>query len=220
MPDRGTRPAPHPAPPAHSLPWLTLPALTDLALTDRLRGPCDCTPPPAPADWLPTPPPTGRLEEATTRLTRLAHPAHAAALATTLITGADFDQIAEAAPTDYHPSRATLTLHAPARDRIPTRCAAYRVPAWARPLLDAATRYHQHHKTRSRRLLTETEPTLTALLQAAEHCRLRPPQDPSGRGRGRYPRPYFPEALPDGPHWTACIPLKKLPPDLQTAALR
>ncbi|MGE7439468.1 hypothetical protein [Kitasatospora sp. NPDC001175] len=219
-PERHRRPPPAPIPPATSLQWLTLPALTYLALTDRPEPPCDCTPPPATADRLPMEPPPGRTEEAAARLHRLAHPTHAAALAAALLTGVPYNQLAAATPTDYHPARSTLTLHAPARDRTPARCAAYRIPAWARPLLDAAAHYHQHRRRPGLRLLTDTESALTALLQAAEHCRLRPPQDPSGRSRGRFPRPHFPEALPDGPHWTAFIPLPNLPPELQTAALR
>ncbi|MFJ2191723.1 hypothetical protein ACIOJE_27945 [Kitasatospora sp. NPDC087861] len=219
-PEQHRRPPPARTAPAISLPWLTLPALTYLALTDRPEPPCDCTPPPATADRLPIEPPPGRTEEAANRLHRLTHPTHAAALAAALITGVPFNQLAAATPTDYHSARATLTLHAPARHRTPARCAAYRVPAWARPLLDAATHYHQHRKHPGPRLLTDTQPALTTLLQAAEHCRLRPPQDPSGRSRGRFPRPHFPEALPDGPHWTACIPLPNLPPELQAAALQ
>ncbi|MFD9691535.1 helicase associated domain-containing protein [Kitasatospora sp. NPDC059088] len=205
-----------PIPRASSLDWLTIPTLTRLALSDIPEPLCTtCTP--APPSTKGRPLLDSLPSEAVQRIHRLAHPQHAAALATALVTGAPFHHLATATPADYHPTRATLTLHAPPHGRTPARCATYGLPPWAGLLLDA-TAHYLSLTTAGTRLLAPPEHSLAPLLQSAEHCRLRPPQHPHPTKR---PTRYaFPGALPDGPDWTAFVDILDLPPHLAGAVQR
>lgn len=217
LPGSQPRPPLLPIPHASSLGWLTIPALTRLALSDIPEPLCTCSPTPAADDRLPPPPPDALLNEAIERIHRLAHPQHAAALATALVTGASFHHLATATPADYNPTCATLTLHAPRHGRSPTRCATYKLPPWASPLLDTATHYLNLTAVGTR-LLAPPEHALAPLLQSTEHCRLRPPQHPHPAKRpARY---VFPEALPDGPDWTAFVDVPDVPPHVAGTAHR
>ncbi|MET9182862.1 helicase associated domain-containing protein [Kitasatospora aureofaciens] len=217
-----TLPGPQPSAPLPPIPhasvldWLTIPALTRLALSDIPEPLCTtCTPAPPSASGHPLP--DGLLSEAVQRIHRLAHPQHAAALATALVTGLSFHHLATATPADYNPTRATLTLHAPPHGRTPARCATYRLPPWASPLLDAAAHYLRRTGTGTR-LLAPPDHALAPLLQSAEHCRLRPPQHPHPAD---HPARYaLPGALPDGPDWTAFVDVPDVPPHLTDAPQR
>ncbi|MFI9328922.1 helicase associated domain-containing protein [Kitasatospora sp. NPDC052868] len=215
LPDPVPHPLPPPAPHPSRLHWLTLPTLTRLALSDIPEPPCTCTPDQAAASH-PLPPPDD-LPQAVERLHRLAHPQHAAALATALATAAPFHHLATATPADYHHAHATLTLHAPPHGRIPARCATYELPPWARPLLDAAVHYLNLNPA-GPRLLVPPGHALAPLLHNAEHCRLAPPQHP--RPTGHPARYAFPGALPDGPDWAAFVGVRDVPSHLVGAARR
>ncbi|MFF3257424.1 hypothetical protein ACFYWP_42110 [Actinacidiphila glaucinigra] len=158
--------------------WITVPALDRLVSYD---SPTPCTPPPILWRHRPQPAPlTPRTaQEAARRLSAAtAHPRLAAALATTLFTGASLQQLATARACDYDDAAATLALHD--RARYTDGCAAYPVPNWARVFLRAATCFAQLTPGHEQPLLA-TPGDRTHLLRMAEEARLRPPQPPAAR---------------------------------------
>ncbi|MEU6201153.1 hypothetical protein [Streptomyces sp. NPDC047061] len=165
--------------------WLTLPALERLVSYDSpaaCTGPC--TPPPIVFRHRPPPTPlteqTGR--EAARRLAAVtAHPRMAAALAAVLFTGASFQQLATARPSDFDDAVATVALHD--RARYTDGCATYRVPPWARVFLKAAVCFARLAPAQDQHLLAGPHDR-THLLRVAEAARLRPPQPPAGQRVG------------------------------------
>ncbi|WP_327136322.1 hypothetical protein OG585_55430 (plasmid) [Streptomyces sp. NBC_01340] len=91
---------------------------------------------------------TDETGEATSRLAArlhtLAHPLHAAALTTTILTGTGPRQLALIRGIDINASDTRLKTHDSPAHR---RCHLHPVPAWAQTLLNAA-RLYQHHTTR------------------------------------------------------------------------
>lgn len=101
-----------------------------------------------------------------------AHPRLAAALAAALFTGASFQQLATARPSDYDDAAATLALHD--RARYTDGCATYRVPPWARVFLKAAVCFARLAPGQDQHLLAGPHDR-THMLRVAEGARLRPP---------------------------------------------
>ncbi|MFP8963231.1 hypothetical protein ACLIYP_22160 [Streptomyces nanhaiensis] len=79
---------------------------------------------------------TGHL---TARLHTLAHPLHAAAPAAATLTGAGLERLALIRGTDIDTAATHLKTHDSPAHR---RCRLHPLPTWARPLLNAAARYH------------------------------------------------------------------------------
>lgn len=157
--------------------WVTLPSLDRLVSYDSpspCTGPCmpdriDFRQRPAPEPLTPA-----QAAEAARRIhTATAHPQLAAALASTLFTGASFQQLATARSNDFYDAPALLALHD--RTRFTDGCATHPVPPWAAVFLRAATRYA--HVTGSAHLLAGPGER-PAVLGLAETARLRPPQPP------------------------------------------
>lgn len=73
------------------------------------------------------------------RLGQVAHPLYSAALAIHEITGASLECLTWVRGTDIDRAATVLKIH---DSRAHQRCWAYRVPAWASPLLAAATTFH------------------------------------------------------------------------------
>jgi hypothetical protein len=172
----GPQPSTQP-PPAPMARWMTIPALDRLVSYDSTQ-PCTgpCTPPPI--HWRHRPPPRPLTPTATRDITRrihqaTAHPRLAAALATTLLTHASFQQLLTVRTQDLGPDAATLALHDPAR--YTDGCASHPVPAWARPFLHAAATFAA--LTHSQHLLVHQDER-PHLLRLAENAKLRPPQPP------------------------------------------
>ncbi|GAA2914853.1 hypothetical protein GCM10020221_08170 [Streptomyces thioluteus] len=105
----------------------------------RCPGADHATPPPQAH----SPTESGNHDETTdqlaARLNTLAHPLYAAALATTILTGASTERLALLRSTDISTANATVKIHDGPTHR---RCRLHPTPAWARPLLHAATLYH------------------------------------------------------------------------------
>lgn len=165
--------------------WLTLSSLDRLVSYD---SPSPCTGPCTPGliDWRQRPAPepltTAEAAHAVRRIhAATAHPRLAAALASTLFTGASFQQLITARSDDFHDTPALLALHD--RTRFTDGCATHSVPAWATGFLRAATSFAR--LTGAAHLLAEP-PERPALLRLAETARLRPPQPP---GTHRADRP-------------------------------
>ncbi|MCF3183116.1 hypothetical protein IPZ70_24695 [Streptomyces polychromogenes] len=163
--------------------WLTLPSLDRLVSYDS-PGPCMGPCLPGLIDWRQRPAPAPlTAAQATHAVSRIhaatAHPRLAAALASTLFTGASFQQLATARGDDFHDASALLALHD--RTRFTDGCAAHPVPAWAAVFLRAATRFAR--LTGTAYLLAEPSER-PALLSLAETVRLRPPQPPGTRSTG------------------------------------
>ncbi|MFF3653616.1 hypothetical protein ACFYXV_33880 [Streptomyces sp. NPDC002181] len=164
--------------------WLTLPSLDRLVCYDS-PGPCTGPCLPGLIDWRQRPAPapltTAQAAQAVRRIhTATAHPRLAAALASTLFTGASFQQLATARSDDFHEAPALLALHD--QTRFTDGCATHPVPAWATAFLHAATRYA--HLTGTTPLLAEPSER-PALLRLAEFARIRPPQPPGVQSAGR-----------------------------------
>ncbi|WP_330334833.1 hypothetical protein OHS33_37190 [Streptomyces sp. NBC_00536] len=164
--------------------WLTLSSLDRLVSYD---SPSPCTGPctPGPIDWKHRPAPIpltpSQAEQATRRIHAVtAHPQLAAALASTLFTGASFQQLATARSDDFHDKPALLALHDQAR--FTDGCATHAVPPWAQVFLRAAARYA--HLTQAAHLLAGPGQR-PAVLRLAEAARLRPPQPPDAGRAGR-----------------------------------
>ncbi|MFE3578222.1 hypothetical protein [Streptomyces vinaceus] len=179
----GTAPAAVP-PAAGPVRWLTLPALDRLVSYDS-PGPCTGPCRPGLIDWRHRPAPepltTTQAAQAVRRIhTATAHPRLAAALASTLFTGASFQQLATARSDDFHDTPALLTLHD--QTRFTDGCATHPVPAWATVFLRAAAHYAR--LTAAAHLLAEPGER-SALLRLAEAVRLRPPQPPGSQNAGR-----------------------------------
>ncbi|MFF0291528.1 hypothetical protein [Streptomyces sp. NPDC005262] len=169
---------------------LPAPARINLPSLDRLvsydsPSPClgPCTP--APIDWRHRPAPEpltcAQAAEAARRIhATTAHPQLAAALASTLFTGASFQQLATARSDDFYDAPGLLALHD--RTRFTDGCATHPVPPWAGAFLRAATRYAN---------LTGTIHMLAgpgdrpAVLGLADKARLRPPQPPAAVRTGK-----------------------------------
>ncbi|MDX3527752.1 hypothetical protein P1P75_15205 [Streptomyces sp. ID05-39B] len=164
-------------PTASAVRWMTIPALDRLVSYDSTQpctGPCT----PAPIDWRHRPPPRPLTEAAVREITRrihqaTAHPRLAAALATTLLTRASFQQLLTVRAEDLGPDAATLAFHDPAR--YTDGCAVHPIPAWARPFLRAAASFAA--LTDSRELLARQDER-PHILRLAENARVRPTQPP------------------------------------------
>ncbi|MEU6709748.1 hypothetical protein [Streptomyces wuyuanensis] len=177
-------PADEPAAPASR--WLTLPALDRLISYDSPR-PCTdpCTPPPI--VFRHRPPPTPLTQQTARETARrlaaaTAHPRLAAALAAASFTGASFQQLATASPSDYDDAAATLALHD--RVRYTDGCASHPVPPWARVFLKAAVCFARLAPGQEQHLLAGPHDR-THLLRVAEGARLCPPQPPASQRTGR-----------------------------------
>ncbi|MFB6784600.1 hypothetical protein ACFCX0_46965 [Streptomyces sp. NPDC056352] len=179
----GTAPAAASAAPGPGR-WLTLPSLDRLVSYDS-PGPCTGPCLPGLIDWRQRPAPepltAAQAAEAVRRIhTATAHPRLAAALASTLFTGASLQQLATARSDDFHDAPALLALHD--QTRFTDGCATHPVPAWAAVFLRAAT--HYAHLTGTTHLLAEPGER-PAVLRLAETARLRPPQPPGAQNAGR-----------------------------------
>jgi hypothetical protein len=171
-------PASLPRPPTAR--WMTLPALDRLVSYNPAQpctGPCT----PAPIDWKQRPPPQPLTDAAALEITRrihqaTAHPRSAAALITTLLTGASFQQLLTVRTDDLGPDAATIAFHDPAR--YTDGCATHPTPTWARPFLRAAACYAT--LTGSQELLAHPNER-HHLLRLAESAKLRPTQPPGRR---------------------------------------
>ncbi|MFG2540121.1 hypothetical protein ACGFU4_33280 [Streptomyces sp. NPDC048511] len=157
--------------------WMTLACLDRLVSFDS-PSPCPgpCTPGPVTFSQRSAPVPLTPAQgaQAARRIHGAsAHPLLAAALATTLFTGASFQQLTTARPGDFQEDQATLALHD--RTRFTDGCAAYPVPPWATVFLRAAASYT--HLTHTPHLLAGPGQR-PAVLRLAEMARLRPPQPP------------------------------------------
>ncbi|MFJ3842355.1 hypothetical protein ACIPY6_43725 [Streptomyces sp. NPDC090054] len=164
--------------------WLTLSSLDRLVSYDS-PGPCTGPCLPGLIEWKHRPAPgpltAAQAAQAVCRIhTATAHPRLAAALASTLFTGASFQQLATARSDDFHDDPALLALHD--QTRFTDGCATHPVPAWAAVFLRAAT--HYAHSTAAAHLLAEPGER-PALLRLAETARLRPPQPPDARNARR-----------------------------------
>lgn len=164
--------------------WLTLPSLDRLVSYDS-PGPCTGPCVPGLIDWRQRPAPEPLTAAQAAHAVRrihgaTAHPRLAAALASTLFTGASFQQLATARSDDFHDYPALLALHD--RIRFTDGCAAHPVPTWAAVFLRAATCFAR--LTGTAYLLAEPSER-PALLRLAETARLRPPQPPGVRSGGR-----------------------------------
>ncbi|MET9701148.1 hypothetical protein ABZY31_30120 [Streptomyces sp. NPDC006529] len=139
----GTTPAPaNPRPPRKALPWLDPPRpQPGLAGPRARRGPCDgAETHPHPAR--PGIPASDGHSELADRLHTLAHPLHAAALTTTLLTGAAPARLALIRGIDVHPHGTHVKVHDPHTHR---HCRVHALPTWAHTLITAA--HHHHHDT-------------------------------------------------------------------------
>ncbi|MGW1552858.1 hypothetical protein [Streptomyces sp. NPDC002346] len=164
--------------------WITLASLDRLVSYDS-PSPClgPCTP--DPIEWRNRPAPEpltcAQAAEAARRIhAATAHPQLAAALASTLFTGASFQQLATARSDDFHDTPALLALHD--RIRFTDGCATHPVPPWAEAFLRAATRYA--HLTGTTHMLAGPGDR-PAVLRLAEKARLRPPQPPAAVRTGK-----------------------------------
>ncbi|MGQ4719032.1 hypothetical protein ACUN22_35800 [Streptomyces anulatus] len=139
------------------------------ASTDRLAPPAATTPPRRGSRTRdhPQDPPGNRA------------PRLAAALATTLLTRASFQQLLTVRAEDLGTDAATLAFHDPAR--YTDGCASHPIPAWARPFLRAAASFAV--LTDSRELLAHQDER-PHILSLAEIARLRPPQPPLPQSAG------------------------------------
>lgn len=183
-PRAGVAPRPAAVPRPASVRWINLASLDRLVSYDS-PSPClgPCTP--APIDWRHRPAPepltpTQAAEAARRIHTATAHPQLAAALASTLFTGASFQQLATARSNDFQDALATLALHD--RTHFTDGCATHPVPRWAEAFLRAATRYA--HLTGTAHMLAGPGDR-PALLRLAEKARLRPPQPPTAVRTGK-----------------------------------
>ncbi|MET8538438.1 hypothetical protein ABZV67_43850 [Streptomyces sp. NPDC005065] len=164
--------------------WINLASLDRLVSYDS-PSPClgPCTP--APIDWRHRPAPEpltcAQAAEAARRIHAVtAHPQLAAALASTLFTGASFQQLATARSDDFYDTPCLLALHD--RTRFTDGCATHPVPPWAEAFLRAATRYA--HLTGTTHMLAGPGDR-PAVLRLAEKARLRPPQPPAAVRTGK-----------------------------------
>ncbi|MFJ5546506.1 hypothetical protein [Streptomyces sp. NPDC093225] len=78
--------------------------------------------------------------EVTARLGTLAHPLHAAALATTICTKARLEHLTLIRAIDINQTHTHIKTHDSPAHR---RCRLHALPVWTQPLLAAATHYHQ-----------------------------------------------------------------------------
>lgn len=178
-PDGLTRPAA--APPRASNRWITLPTLDRLADCDGSDHCLMCIPPLI--DWKRRPRPRPRSPQTIAEVARrihaaTAHPRLAAALATTVFTGAAGQQLDTARLQDVRDGASTLALHDPLGQI--DGCATHPVPPWATVFLRAAARFVQLAPTPGRPLLTQPEEH-THLLQLTESAKLRSPQPGTGK---------------------------------------
>ncbi|GAB2331251.1 hypothetical protein [Streptomyces variabilis] len=160
-------------------------------MLDRLvsyDSPAPCTAPctPPPIIFRHRPPPAPLTEQTTREVARrlstvTAHPRLAAALAAALFTGASFQQLATARPSDYDDAAATLALHD--RARYTDGCASHRVPPWACVFLKAAVCFARLAPGQDQHLLAGPHDR-TQLLRVAEAARMRPTQPPVGQRTG------------------------------------
>lgn len=163
--------------------WMTLPALDRLVSYDVIRpctGPCA----PTPIVWKQRSSPGPLADAATQEIIRrvhqaTAHPRLAAALITTLLTGASYQQLLTVRTEDLDQTADTLAFHDPAR--YTDGCATHPVPHWARPFLRAAACFAA--LTGSQELLARPNER-PHLLRLAESAKLRPPQPPGRRKAG------------------------------------
>ncbi|MCP3759390.1 hypothetical protein [Streptomyces sp. TBY4] len=143
-------------PPRMSFPWLDPPqSLPGLAVPRARRSPCQGVEP-LPRLARPGTPASDGHAELADRLHTLAHPLHAAALTTTLLTGAGPARLALIRGTDVHPDGTHVKVHDPHTHH---RCRIHALPAWAHTLITAA---HHHHQDTSRPPTSALYPLITA----------------------------------------------------------
>ncbi|MFE2640564.1 hypothetical protein ACFXKS_35020 [Streptomyces scopuliridis] len=119
--------------------WIALrPPSAGVVVHRTARAPCQGASEAAPT----SPPPTHRHDRASrsaevlaARLGTVAHPLHAAALTIHAVTAADLNQLSLIRGIDINDAATVVKVHDSAAHR---RCRTYPLPAWARPLIQAA----------------------------------------------------------------------------------